>query len=247
MIQSAPARILPVLTKMLLRENDMRLTLLWFCTSAFTFAVDIEPGLESLVQKIDEVNQSVQTLQARFEQKRELSLLTEPVVMTGTFYLQKPNAMKFQFDPEFDLSMTVNQEEMITIAHKEKKAERIELPKRKTDITQMLVAERLETLASYFRIGRLDQTKTTGGQTLILHPTRRKLKKKFKEIRIHINPEFLIDHIVVVQKDGDLFELKFSEISVNQEIDPSTFNVQIPEDYTVGNRVEFIFGPNSGF
>ncbi|MCB1052320.1 MAG: outer membrane lipoprotein carrier protein LolA, partial [Acidobacteria bacterium] len=130
----------------------------------FVFGSDgkIEAGLEDLVKKIDEANSQIVTLKADFEQRKEISLLTDPIEMTGTFYLRKPDAMMFVFAPEHDLTMVVNQREMITISEKAKKAERLELPKRKTDLTQMLVAERLDTLVSYFSIGRVDKSQTTG-------------------------------------------------------------------------------------
>lgn len=205
----------------------------------------IEPGLEELVRKIDEVNAGIVTMRARFEQRKEISLLAEPIRMKGTFLLQKPDAMMFQFDEEHDLLMVLNQQEMITLSPKARKAERLELPKRKTDVTQMLIADRLEALLSYFSIGRVDKTQTTGGQELVLRPVRRKLKQKFQEIRIQVNEGYLIERILVRSKDGDQFELGFQNIEINPTLPDGQFQVTIPEGFQVGNRIEFIFG--SGF
>lgn len=207
----------------------------------------IDPGLEDLVAKIDEVNSRVQTLKADFTQRKEISLLTEPIEMTGAFYLNKPVAMKFEFEPKDDMVLLINEREMVSISHKEKRAERIDLPKRKTDLTKMLITEQLHSLLKVFSIGRVDQTKTTGDQQLILYPERRKLKKKISEIRIWVNDELLIYRIKVTSADGDIFELQLSNIELNPELDPALFDATIPENYEIGDRLEFMLGPNSGF
>ncbi len=208
---------------------------------------NIDPGLEELVAKIDEVNSQITSLTAKFTQRKEISLLTDPIEMSGSFFLEKPNAMKFEFEPQGDLVLLVNQTEMVSISHKEKRAERIELPKRKSDLTKMLITEQLHNLLKVFSIGRVDQTGTTGDQQLILYPERRKLKKKFDEIRIWVNEGYLIYRIKVTSKDGDTFELHLTDIVINPPIDASVFDASIPEGYAVGDRMEFIFGPNSGF
>ncbi|MCB1044165.1 MAG: outer membrane lipoprotein carrier protein LolA [Acidobacteria bacterium] len=207
----------------------------------------IDPGLEALVARIDEVNSQITTLKADFTQRKEISLLTEPMEKTGAFFLDKPNAMKFEFDPESELVLLINQEEMVSISHKDKRAERIEMPKRKSDLTKMLITEQLHNLLKVFSIGRVDQTKTTGDQQLVLYPERRKLKKKIDEIRIWVNEDYLIYRIKVTSPDGDTFELHLANIVVNPELDANLFDTAIPEDYEIGDRLEFILGPNSGF
>jgi len=226
----------------------IRIALIFFLLSA-TAAVgqSLDEGLEELVANIDRANSEIETMRAEFEQRKEISLLTDAIEMTGKFFLKRTEGMKFEFAEEDDLLLIINQEEMISISHQAKTAERIKLPRRKTDLTRLLISEQFHKLLTYFNIGRVDQTDTTGEQQLVLLPTRRKFKKKINEIRIWVNDRFLIHRFRVVSKDGDIFELSLNNIEINPELEAGLFDAEIPDDYEVGDRLDFIFGPKASF
>lgn len=205
---------------------------------------DIDPGLVELVEKIDEKASNIVTLRAHFVQRKEISLLTEPVEMEGSFLIKKPDGIKFDFDPKEDLILIVNKDEMISLSHKAKKANRIKMKKRKTDLTRGILSEKIKTLLGYFNLTRASGS---NGNHLVLTPTKRKLKKKFKDVQIWVNNDHLICKIKVTLKDGDIYELTLSDIELNVDLDSKEFETTIPEGYELGDRMEYIFGSNVAF
>lgn len=199
----------------------------------------IDPGLVKLVEEIDKKGSEVQSMRARFVQRKEISLLTEPVEMSGVFYMRKPDGIKFDFDPEDDLVLILSKEEMVTMSPEAKKASRIKLKKRKTELTRGLLSEKLSTLLGYFSMTRAS---SDSGARLILEPSRRKLRKKFKNVELWVNNEHLIHRVKITLKDGDIYELALTEIEENVEIKPNLFDTTIPDGYEMGERMESILG-----
>lgn len=207
----------------------------------------IDPGLVELIEKIDEKGASIETLCARFLQRKEISLLKEPVEKRGSFYLKKPDGIRLEFDPKEDLAIIMTNEEMVAISHGAKRADRVKLKKRRGDLAQKILSDKLNVMLNYFTITRAVKTDGSGGQRLVLTPSKRKVKKKFQEIQIWVNKDYLIFHIKVTSKDGDVNELLLEDIRLNEELKAGLFNTEIPEDYELGDRMEFLFGAGIAF
>lgn len=228
----------------------MRLAIL-FCLSFSYLAAtaadrneNIDPGLVELVEKIDARAGSIVTMRAHFLQRKEISLLKDPVEMEGTFLIKKPDGIKFDFDPKEDLILIMNKDEMISLSHKAKKANRIKMKKRKTDLTRGILSEKLKTLLGYFNLTRASGS---DGNHLILKPSKRKLKKRFQDVQIWVNNEHMIYKIKVTLKDGDVFQLELTDIELNVDLDSALFDTTIPDEYELGDRMEYIFGSNIAF
>ena len=212
-----------------------------------TFSRDekIDPGLMALIEKIDQKGASIHTLRARFVQHKEISLLEEPVDMKGVFYLRKQDGIKFEFEPKEDLVLIITKEEMVSLSPEAKKAIRIKMKKRKTFLTRGVLFRKLKSLLGYFEITRASNV--SGNQHLVLLPTKRRLKKKFQELEIWVNAEYLIHRIKVTSKDGDVYDLALTDIELNVDLSENLFNTQIPDDYVLGDRMEYIFGAGISF
>ncbi|CAM2066481.1 Outer membrane lipoprotein carrier protein LolA [Sulfidibacter corallicola] len=206
----------------------------------------MDPELVSLIEKIDARNAAVQTMQAEFIQRREVSLLKEPIEMKGIFYMKKDTGIKFDFDPEQDMVLVITPEEMVSLSPKAKKATRIKIKKRRSSLSQYVLMENLSTILDYFQIIRTLNAEGEETRTLILKPTKRKVKKKVSEIRLWFDESYLINKIKVVSADGDIYFLELNQIEVNKELDGDHFTTAIPEGFELGDRMEFIFGPNTG-
>ncbi|PIE02939.1 MAG: hypothetical protein CSA81_04315 [Acidobacteria bacterium] len=205
----------------------------------------LDPAVKEIVLKIDETNQNTQTIKADFVQKKELSMLAEPMTLSGEFYLKKGKGMKFNFDAPENLEIFFTQKKIVSVSHNEKTASFKKLPKRKTDITQVLLSEKLDKLLEYFNL-----TKITGDTpeevVLLLTPRKRKMKKKFKEIRIAFNKTYMVKRIAVLEVDNDRFEVTLSNIEVNSNLEDALFVPEIPENYESGSKLNPIFGTQIG-
>jgi len=206
---------------------------------------DLDPSIRELVLKIDETNQATQTIKANFTQKKELSLLEEPMTLKGHFYLKKDVGMKFVFDSPENLEIYFTQRKIVSISHNERTASHKKLPKRKTDLTQVLLSEKLDKLLDYFTLSRIPGDEE-GEEALLLTPRKRKMKKKFKEIRISFTKDLLVKRVVVWEVDGDRFEVRLNSMIINSHLDDDLFVPKIPEDYESGSSLDPILGAQIG-
>lgn len=202
-----------------------------------------DKGLAELIDKIDAKAATIETMKARFVQRKEISLLVEPVEMKGTFYLKKRTGIKLDFDPKEDLVMVMKEEELISLSPGSKKASHIVLKKRHGRMAQRLLSDKLTNLVNNFKVERMVSNSETGKeQHLNLTPIKRRVKKRFNNIEIWVNEAYLIHRIKVVLKDGDVYQLSLDHIEINPEIDSAIFDITIPDDYEMDDRMEFLFG-----
>ncbi len=207
----------------------------------------LDPKLVDLINKVDAKTMTLQTLEARFKQRREVSLLKEPVVMEGNFYFKRKSGFKFVFDPKYDLTIVITNEETVSISAKAKRADRVKMKKRNGRIVERLLSDKLKSLTDNFVIEKQVNAEQANGHQLRLIPTKRRVKKIISEIRIWINEQYLINRVEGTMKDGDTFSLILQDIKLNEPIPAEFFDVTIPSDYKVGNRMEPLIGAGATF
>lgn len=199
----------------------------------------IDPKLAELVDAVDRRTEEITSLRASFIQRRESNLLKEPSEMRGTFSIRRPDGMRFDFEEIEDLLIVINTEEMVTISHKAKQASRLKMQKRRTRFVQRLLSDKLGSLTKYFDISFLDADE---GHNLKLTPAKRRLKKRFHYIDVHLTDDHLIEHIKVSLTDGDIYELTLEKMEVNVPMPRDFFTAKIPDGYAMGERAAFIIG-----
>ncbi len=206
---------------------------------------DIDPKLQEIINKIDARNQEVKSLKANFMQRREMSLLKEPVIKKGVFYLDRELGLKFAFEPQEDMVLVVVDKEMVSLSPKAKKAARIPLKKRRTFLAHDLLMKKLRLVLDYFQISYTQGPDGEIGRTLTLLPTKRKAKKKVQELKLWFDETYLINKVQVTAPDGDVFLLELSDVTINPPLDEAMFQTEIPDDFELSDRMDFIFGPNT--
>ncbi len=206
----------------------------------------VDPGLVELIDKIDAKSETIESIRAKFVQRKEISLLKEPVEMKGVFLLKRPDGIRFDFEPKEDLSLVMTKEEMISVSHGAKKASRIPFKKRRSELAQRILSDKLAVMLGYFTVTRASSAEN-GEQRLELAPSKRKLKKRFRDIQIWVNPDYLIYRVRVTLKDGDVYDLTLTDIEENIDLVPQLFDTEIPGHYETSDRMEFIFGSGVTF
>lgn len=221
-------------------------SLLMFSLVAMSFgpqkavAGDLAPEVAAFIEKVDQRALEVETMQGAFTQRKEISLLKDPVVMEGTFFVKKGVGLHFLYEPSEDLYLTLKDKVIVAVQPEAKKASVVEVERRHSNIMEKLLNDKLDSLAKYFDV---TMTEVEGGvQQLQLDPARRRTRKRFDEIVVWINKDLLIERIKVTLKDGDIHELLLRDIVVNDEIEDSRFDTAVPEGYQMDERMEFLFG-----
>jgi outer membrane lipoprotein carrier protein len=202
----------------------------------------IPPGLHgsdklsALLQRVSQVQASLKTLSADFEQVRTSHLLAQPSHSHGRFYYEAPDNVRWDYQAPRDMTVLITGGVAITYRPAEKRAERIEVGKAQRRVLRFIsAAEPLERLKEYFTFTFIDY----GGNSdyiLQLKPTTHMMKKRMRSVELAINrTSFLPVKVSYTEADGDTTAYSFSNITLNPRQPPGLYSLDLPPDVQVVN------------
>ncbi len=218
------------------RPSLAALALLLACSPALA-QEPLPPGirgadkLAALVQRVSQVQASLKTLSADFEQRRTSRLLAEPSVSHGKFYFEAPDSVRWEYTSPRPMTVLLAGGVAITYRPLEKRAERIEVGRAQRRVFRFLsAAEPLDKLMGYFSFTFRDPG-PAGNYTLLLKPTAHQIKKRLSSVELEIDRRtYMPVRVAYVEPDGDSTEYSFSAIEVNKPVSPDMFNLSLPSD-----------------
>ena len=190
--------------------------------------------LESVVKKVQEQQKNTRTLQASFRQEKEMALLAEPEVSTGTFSFSTPSNVLWAYDSPKRVQMLIADGTMTTYYPDLRKAETIDIRKFEDRIFKYMGASgAIDELARFFDFTFTDNAKSSTW-LLDLTPKNRAVAKRVKRIRIWIDREtYLTTKFEYVEADGDLTRYTFENLRLNQPIEQARFTLALPSNVKV--------------
>ena len=193
-----------------------------------------EEKLAALVQRVSQVQASLTTLKAAFEQRRTSKLLAEPSVSRGTFYYQAPDSVRWEYESPRPMTVLLAGGVAITYRPAEKRAERVEVGRAQRRVFRFIsAAEPLEKLKAYFSFTFRDAGGASDYQ-LELRPTTHVIRKRLKQLDIGIDRRTLLPvRVAYVETDGDGTEYAFSNVETNTRLAADLFNLTLPADVKV--------------
>ena len=185
--------------------------------------------LESVVKKVQEQQKNTRTLQASFRQEKEMALLAEPEVSTGTFAFSKPSNVLWSYDSPKRVQMLIADGMMTTYYPDLQKAETIDIKKFEDRIFKYMGASgAIDELARYFDFTFTD-TASSPTWVLDLTPKNRAVAKRVKRIKIWIDrTTYLTSKFEYVEADGDITRYTFENLRLNQPIEQARFSLALP-------------------
>jgi outer membrane lipoprotein-sorting protein len=182
---------------------------------------------------------SIKTLQASFEERKELSLLKEPVVQRGTFYHSKPQLFLWDYASPTVKKILLTDDLLLAYYPAMKRAEEVNVRRWTTQIRRYLqVGENLEELRKDYDValGKAGSDDLPEATLLVLTPKNKKVRAKLEQIRISLDSESGLTRRVIYQEgDGDRTVFTFKDILVNREIDASRYQITLPPDVKMGD------------
>jgi len=195
--------------------------------------------LEQALSLFARTQGSIKTLQASFEERKELSLLKEPVVQNGTFYHSKPQFFLWDYASPTVKKILLTDDLLLAYYPDMKRAEEVNVRRWTSQIRRYLqVGENLEELRKDYEVtlGKPGSDDLEGSTLLILTPKSKKIRAKLEQIRICLDSESGLTRRVIYQEgDGDKTVFTFKDIQVNREIDASRFQISLPPDVKMGD------------
>jgi len=182
---------------------------------------------------------SIQTLQASFEERKELSLLKEPVVQKGTFYYSKPQFFLGDYASPTVQKLPLTDDLLLAYYPEMKRAEEVNVRRWTSQIRRYLqVGENLEEMRKDYEValGEAGSDDLAGATLLVLTPKNKKVRAKLEQIRICLDPvSGLTQRVIYKEGDGDKTVFTFKDIEVNREIDASRYQIALPPDVKMGD------------
>lgn len=190
--------------------------------------------LQDVVREISAKQKAVTTLQADFRQEKEMSLLENAEVSTGSFIYSKPNNVVWSYSSPKPVQMVIADGWMTTYYPQLNKAEKLEIRKYQDRIFRYMAASgAIDELGKYFDFTFLD-TKNSPTWTLDLKPKTSTVGKRVQRIKIWIDKKsYLTTKFEYVEGDGDLTRYEFINIRINQTVPAAAFQLNLPNSVRI--------------
>jgi len=228
-------------------------------------ALDEAGRLETILARFDQAQASIQTLEADFDELKELALLAEPVVGHGRFYYATPHQAKWEYlQPEARVFLISNNS-LLQYFPAEKILERRDLRAANTNRLFKLfgMGQSSKDLEDFYVISLGDDAEvpveTAGdasrgerfsppGRTyeLILTPRRRLIEKRVTRVRLWVGDQnFLPRAMKLEEADGDFTYWVFSNVRINDELAEGVFDLDVPDDVTIHQGISLFESSDS--
>lgn len=190
--------------------------------------------LETVIKKIQEQQKKTSTLQADFKQEKELDLLAQPEVSTGTFLFSRPNHVLWTYNAPKRVQMVIAEGFLTTYYPDLRKAEKVDVRRFEDRIFKYMGATgAIDELARYFDFTFSD-SKSKPVYVLDLTPKNKAVAKRVQRIKLWIDKTtFLTSKIEYVEGDGDITRYEFTNVRINEPVPSSRFALTLPSNVKV--------------
>jgi len=190
--------------------------------------------LETVIRKIQEQQKKTSTLQADFKQEKELDLLAQPEVSTGTFLFSRPNHVLWTYNAPKRVQMVIAEGFLTTYYPDLRKAEKVDVRRFEDRIFKYMGATgAIDELARYFDFTFSD-SKSKPVYVLDLTPKNKAVAKRVQRIKLWIDKTtFLTSKIEYVEGDGDITRYEFTNVRINEPVPSSRFALTLPSNVKV--------------
>ena len=190
--------------------------------------------LAALVARIQTEQESLRTLEASFTQRKESLMLVEPEVSEGVVSYQAPDRVRWELSAPTPTVVVIREGEMLTWYRDLGRAELLHVGRQTDQILQyMSVGGDLETLKQYFTVS-VRFPKGDAPYEIDLDPRYERVRKRLAGMHIKLHRELFVPvELQYTEADGDVTELHFRDIRVNQDLPEERFETTLPEEVEV--------------
>ena len=179
--------------------------------------------------------QNVTTLEAEFVQVRESSMLVEPVESRGVFSYAAPDRVRWEYQSPDPISMLITGDEMTTWYKDIEQAERVQVGRHSQRILKYLGAgSTMNDLLEYFTVSLTLPRDRSMPYKLDLAPKFEKVAKRLQSMSVWIDPEIYLPlRLRYVEADGDVTDMRFEDLRVNDHLPSERFELNLPTSVQV--------------
>ncbi len=175
-------------------------------------------------KSISEAAKSVSSVEARFTQTKELSVISEKIISKGDFYFKKEKLLRWEYTDPFPYLIILNNDRIYV--KDEDKENHISLQSNKVfrEVNNILIGAVQGTLLSdtkNFQCSIIDLGNQFQATMVPLSP---RIKETLSEIILYFNKnDYTVDKLVMREVSGDYTKIEFSDRKVIQDISDAKF------------------------
>jgi len=188
----------------------------------------------ALVDRVKYEQRQLKTLEARFTQQQESSMLTAPEESKGFFSYAAPDRVRWEYQTPSPITVVIRGDEMTTWYRDLKRAETLKVGRQSGQVFKYLGASgSLQTLLEYFTVKLKLPEKKGEDYRLELVPKYLRIAKRLKGMTLWIDGEtFFPGRLKYIEADGDTVEYQFSDFKRNSPIPADRFVLKLPPGVT---------------
>jgi outer membrane lipoprotein-sorting protein len=186
--------------------------------------------LSALVDRVRYEQRQLKTLEARFTQQQESSMLTAPEQSKGVFSYAAPDKVRWEYVSPSPITVVIRGDEMTTWYKDLKRAETLKVGRYSNQVFKYLGASgSLQTLLEYFTVRLKLPEKKGDPYRMELLPKYQRIAKRLKSMTLWIDGDsFFPSRLKYEEADGDSVEYQFSDMKRNAPIPAERFVLKLP-------------------
>jgi outer membrane lipoprotein-sorting protein len=192
--------------------------------------------LESVLRHFDDVQRSIHTLSAEFEETTSNRLLKEPMVAEGRFYLTKPDSVRWEYQRPEEMRFVISRDQYVGYFPERKRAERRNIRRWRERIFRLVgLGQASDELRKFYDI-RLEGSPEDepGTYLLVFEPRKRRVRKRVDSVRFWVDDSSYLPRRVEYRgSEGTLRTIRFLSISVNPDLSAALYDVDLPDDVEI--------------
>ena len=191
--------------------------------------------LKTLIDRVKIEQKKLRTLEARFVQRQESSMLLQPEESQGTFSYAAPDRVRWEYTSPNPISIVIQGDQMTTWYRDLNRADKLKVGRYSNRVFEYLGAKgSMDQLKEYFTVYLTTPGKRGNPFKLRLDPRFARVKKRIKQMEIWIDDStYLPVRLRYVEADGDVTEYEFRDVKVNAQIPPERFVLKLPKGVQV--------------
>ncbi|MFQ5719674.1 MAG: outer membrane lipoprotein carrier protein LolA [Acidobacteriota bacterium] len=199
-----------------------------------------EERLHTILERFDEAQRDIRTLQADFAERKELSMLVDPIESTGRFYYENPDRAKWEYLSPDRRVFLISDNTLMQYLPAEKTLEKKDL---RAAYTHRLfkvfgLGQTSEELMSYYDIHLGEDEPGSDTYLLVLVPHKRRVEKRLSRVLLWVGDhDFLPRAMEYQEADGDTTHLTFEHVRINDKLADGTFHLDVPEGVEIRKQI----------
>ncbi len=188
--------------------------------------------LQALLDRVRIEQAKIKTLEARFVQHQESSMLAAPEDSKGVFSYAAPDKVRWEYQAPSPITVVIQGEQMTTWYHDLRRADLVKVGRYSNQVLKYMGASgNLQTLLDYFSVKLSMPEKKGDPYRMELLPRYARIAKRLKSMTLWIDAStFFPTRMEYVEAGGDSTRYELTNLKRNTPIPADRFSLKIPKE-----------------